>query len=112
MCSGRRARMAAIYHFDLCKAILIGFRNQMTSDGKCQTGMVGMLAEEDDTATVLHVGMTEAQASRAEAEGEVFHDDMTGQLLSPDLVRAARQKESVQRHHLWQLEAIDRAPKD
>ena len=94
--SGKRARLAAIYHFDLCKAILTGFRRQMEADGRCKPGCVGMIATEvetEDVIPMLHIGMTESQAQRIQASGEeIFRDDMTGQLLSPELVMAAREK--------------------
>jgi hypothetical protein len=32
-CRGKVARAAAIYHFKLCRAILVGFRNQLKVDG-------------------------------------------------------------------------------
>ena len=51
-CSGKRARLAAIYHFKLCKAILVGFREQMKADGKCREGIVGMIAVEEDWASM------------------------------------------------------------
>ena len=34
-CRGKTARMAAIYHFRLCRAILVGFRRQLKADGIC-----------------------------------------------------------------------------
>ena len=42
-CRGKTARMAAIYHFKLCRAILIGFRNQLRKDGTYVDGFVGLL---------------------------------------------------------------------
>ena len=41
-CSGKIARMAAIYPFQLCKAILQGFRNQLRCDGLMEINVVGM----------------------------------------------------------------------
>ena len=35
--------MAAVYHFKLCRAILVGFRNQLRRDGVCKDVFVGML---------------------------------------------------------------------
>ena len=32
-----------MYHFNLCRAILVGFRNQMKRDGFYRGGFVGML---------------------------------------------------------------------
>ena len=42
-CRGKSARAAAVYHFKLCKAILVGLRNQLRRDGICQDGFVGVL---------------------------------------------------------------------
>ena len=42
-CRGRTARMASIYHFKLCRAILVGFCRQLQADGVCKDGFVGML---------------------------------------------------------------------
>ena len=42
-CRGRTARMAAIDHFKLCRAILVGFRNQLKVDGVCRDGFIGLL---------------------------------------------------------------------
>ena len=42
-CRGKTAFMAAIYHFKLCCAILVGFMNKLTRDGKCKEGVIGML---------------------------------------------------------------------
>ena len=42
-CRGKTARLAAMYHFKLCKAILVGFRRQLQHDGICKDGFVGML---------------------------------------------------------------------
>ena len=56
------ARMAAIYHFKFCRAILVGFRRQLKADGICKDGFVGMLeagqekTEVMPTLPLLHVG--------------------------------------------------------
>ena len=42
-CRGKTARMAAIFHLKLCKAILVGFRRQLQADGVCKDGFIGML---------------------------------------------------------------------
>ena len=42
-CRGKTARMAAMYHFKLCRAIFVGFRNHLKHDGKCKDGSIGML---------------------------------------------------------------------
>ena len=42
LCNGERAKLAAIYPFALCKAILVGFRNQMVADGRLKPGSMGL----------------------------------------------------------------------
>ena len=42
MCSGSKARKAALYPFKFCKAILIGCRNQMRMDGRMKEGVHGI----------------------------------------------------------------------
>ena len=91
VCNGRRAREAAVYHFKLCRAILVGFRAQLQADGKVMDGNVGMIDEEMIEIPLLHVGMTEADVKTIQPE-DVFVDAMTGQYLNPDLVRAARKR--------------------
>ena len=41
-CSGRTAKKAAIYPFELCRAILQGFRNQLRKIGLMEVGVAGM----------------------------------------------------------------------
>ena len=96
-CRGKNARMAAVYHFKLCRAILVGIRDQLRKDGTFADGFSGLLETRmecerlpvykltDSDGAVLHVRVTEDEP--------VFRDDLTGQLLPPDLVRAARTKE-------------------
>ena len=45
--------MAAVYHFKLCRAILVGFRKQLQKDGICLDGFVGMLEKTEDVPPVL-----------------------------------------------------------
>ena len=89
-CRGRIARMAAVYSFKLCRAILVGFRNQLRADGKFEDGFVGIMEsfdreqEEFDTyrvsdwsGAIFHIKV---------ANEPVFRDDLTGQPLNPELV--------------------------
>ena len=57
MASGGRARAAAIYPFQLCKAILRGFRNQMRADGRMVQGVYGLqsLDWEDEKDLCMRV---------------------------------------------------------
>ena len=95
-CRGKIARQAAVYHFKLCRAILVGFRAQLRKDGTCTDGFVGILESrmECDRLPVYKLTDVDGAVLHVQVEGEpVFRDDLTGQLLPPDLVRAARAKE-------------------
>ena len=48
LCNGRVARLAAIFPFRLCKAILSGFSNQLRRDGVTAPGVIGMHGAEHD----------------------------------------------------------------
>ena len=54
LASGGRARAAAVYPFQLCKAILRGFRNQLRSDGRQIQGIYGLQSPEWEEARVIH----------------------------------------------------------
>ena len=95
-CRGKTARLAAIYHFKLCRANLDGFGRQLNFDGVCKDGVVGMLdarMDQTEVLPVLHVGTVD-QIFDIEVDGDkVYRDDSTGQVLDPRFVREARQKE-------------------
>ena len=42
LCDGKKARLAAIYPFVSCRAILAGFRAQMECDGRMSPTSVGL----------------------------------------------------------------------
>ena len=42
-CRGETTRMAADYRVKLCRAILVGFRNQLQKNEVCKDGFIGML---------------------------------------------------------------------
>ena len=102
ICSGSRVtRAAAVYPMKLCKAILVGCRNQLRHDGRLTLGIVGIQHDPFDDMSDLQL---ERRAERLlafaihdsteQAEKEkVFRDDLTGQVLVPALVHAARRKE-------------------
>ena len=99
-CRGKTARMAAVYHFKLCRAIPVGFRSQLRKDGVCKDGVVGMLRsgmEGQEVPAVLpcfHLTNDKGSILKVQVEGdEIFRDDLTGQLLDPELVGAAKKKE-------------------
>ena len=86
--------MAAVYHFKFCRAILVGFRNQLRKDGVCKDGFVGMLEsgmEGKEVPAVLPCFLlTNDKGSILKVQIEidkVFRDDLTGQLLDPELLR-------------------------
>ena len=66
-CRGKTARMAAVYHFKLCRAILVGFRNQLRKDGVSKDGFVGMLEsgmERHEVWPCFHLRTTRDPSSR------------------------------------------------
>ncbi len=113
--SGRaRGRQAAIYPFRLCRAILEGARDQLRDDGQINDGIFCILPRPDTHLTdaqlqrrvcrgfhieieeeVLVVeGDSEGAAGRLDSGGKpAFRDNLTGQPLIPELVRAARREE-------------------
>ena len=42
-CRGKMARMGAVYHFKLCRAILVGFMNKQRKNEVCKDGFICML---------------------------------------------------------------------
>ena len=96
-CRGKTARMAAVYHFKLCRAIFVGFRRQRQRDGICKDGFVGMLDAglERESLPVLHLtNKSTGEVLKFQIHSEdTFRDDLTGKLLNPDLVQAARKIE-------------------
>ena len=88
--------MAAIYHFKHCRAILVGFRNQLKVDGVCRDGFIGLLEAGQEKGDVLPCFNLSIGEDVYEVEidgGPIYHDDLTGQILDSKLVREARQKE-------------------
>ena len=85
-----------MYHFKLCRAILVGFKRQLQCDGICKDGFVGLLdarMEKTEVLPLLHVDLG-SQLYEIEADnGPVYRDDLTGQVLDSKLVAEARKKE-------------------
>ena len=96
-CRGKVARKAAVYDFKLCKAILIGFRDQLRADGLYKDGFVGIIedrGEKPELLPILQLTASDGSILKVQVSGEeIFKDDLTGQLLPPDLVKLARAKE-------------------
>ena len=98
--AGSEARRSQVFPFTLCKAILTGFRTQLVDDGRLVLGVAGIQRPEED--------LSDAQLERIArrtvvsedgvelfkvVENQEFRDALTGQLLQPDLVKAARRRE-------------------
>ena len=98
-CRGKTARLAAIYHFRLCRAILTGFRRQLNADGACRDGHVGAIGSIWEDEPTAYTGLYSLRCSdgyllKLDVSGdEVFRDDLTGQPLDSKLVMQARMKE-------------------
>ena len=85
-CSGMTARRAAIFPLQLCRAILVGIRNQMKHDRRVDDTMIGFHDVVDEASPT-------AEVMKIDSQNGPFFDDITGQPLNAELVRAARQKE-------------------
>ena len=103
-----------MYHFKMCRAILVGFRRQLQRDGVCKDGFIGLLdarMEKTEATPLLHVEFG-SQLYTIEADnGPVFRDDLTGQVLDSKLVAEARKKELdfFEAKGVWVRRAIDEA---
>ena len=98
-CRGQVARLAAIYHFKLCRALLVGIPRQLDSDGTTRPGDVGTIDQHWDPDIGHGGGAWKLECKQGcvlnvdVASSSMYHDDLTGQPLDPDLVAAAREKE-------------------
>ena len=96
MVEGKLARLAAIYPFELCRALLTGCRNQLRADGKLSAGLHGIQCPEEDMGD-------EALRRRCcrlwkidvedDDDGATYKDAVTGQPLRAEWVKEARRKE-------------------
>ena len=116
-CRGKTARMAAVYHFKLCSAILVGFRKQLQKDGNCQDGFIGILeaglGRGERETELYELRGHDGEIMNVHIENStIFKDDLTGQLLDPELVRAARAKELeyFEGKKVWELRDDQRVP--
>ena len=99
-----------MHHFKLCKAILTGFRDQLRADGTYKDGFVGLMesGQEREAMAVMSVPIAPEEGNDRvyqlkDKSGSIMHvqinseaiyrDDLTGQVLDPELVRIARAKE-------------------
>ena len=65
-CRGKTARMAAVYHFTLCRAILVGFRKQLQKDGTYTDGFIGLMESRAECDNMPIYKM-------ADVDGEILH---------------------------------------
>ena len=95
MCNGMVVRRAAMFPLELCKAVLIGFREQLRRDEAWSRGSAGMqhhafihLAEgmsDDEHAKLLNAYICKVAGC--------YVDDLSGQPLDPGLVEEAQRLE-------------------
>ena len=90
--SGSVGKAAAIYPFNLCKAILQGLKLQLTKDGYFKQGIVGVQAKWLEADDDVEEYIKDAQVMATQGE-TVYRDALTGQPLISSLVEAARRKE-------------------
>ena len=99
LCSGKSARLAAIYPLYL-SLFLTGFKARMACDGRMSPTSVGLYSlmgsdlEDAVPLNMLGAGHWYGELLKLKVgKEEVFLDDLTGQQLDPALVREARAKE-------------------
>ena len=98
-----------MYHFRLCKAILTGFRDQLRADGTYKDGFAGLVetGKEREAMALMSVQISpEVGSDRVyqlkDKNGSImnvqnnseaiYRDDVTVQVLDPELARIARAK--------------------
>ena len=102
--SGRLAREAAVYPVELCKAILIGCRNQLRRDGRLTLGVVGLqpdpLKSCSDRALARRIAKLYALDVESQVEDmqhdehvqEAFRFAATGEEVGPELLAVVQAK--------------------
>ena len=101
VCSGSTARKAALYPFKLCKAILVGCRNQLLADRRMTEGIHGIhpqgAFDDEHEREILCAEWLKEECVDVEinsiGQQITYRDAMTGQMLDPTLVKAARKLE-------------------
>ena len=85
LCNGKTARLAAIYTFDLCIAILTGLKAQMERDGRMSPTSVGLHSlmgsnlGDEVPLNMLEAGIQNGELLKLTVGNEVVLDDLTGQ---------------------------------
>jgi hypothetical protein len=93
----------------------VGFRNQLRADGKYKDGFVGILEDSNEQEELEAYRLRDpvgGEILHVHIEGEaVYRDDLTGQLLPPELVKAARAKELeyFEAKQVWEKRAMGEA---
>ncbi len=86
-CSGSLTAEMAKYPRDLCRAVLKGITAQLRADRQLKPGCFGVQAADDEEEIAQQLyGPAQGYSGR-------YRDDLTGQVLRDDLVKAARMKE-------------------
>ena len=91
-CSSVRAKDAAKYPRELCRAMLKGVTAQLRADSILKNGCYGLQAPDDDDEVAREI------AGPAQGYSGRFKDDLTGQVLKDSLVLEARAKELAYFH--------------
>ena len=95
-CSGEIAKDMAKYPRELCRSVLRGLTSQLRADKRLVAGCCGIQAKvESELDSIEDVDEAAEKFLYGPAQGYSgkFKDDLTGQPLRDDLVRAARAKE-------------------
>ena len=96
ICQGNITRDMAKYPRELCRAVLRGLTAQLRADRKLVNGCYGIQAEGSEPDSEPESGDPDVHGQvygPAQGYSGKYRDDLTGQVLRDDLVRAARAKE-------------------
>ena len=95
-CSGEIAKDMAKYPRELCRSVLRGLTSQLQADKRLIAGCYGIQAKADPvpgSAEDEHEVAEKFLYGPAQGYSGKYRDDLTGQPLRDDLVKAARAKE-------------------
>ena len=88
-CRGQVFRLAAAYHFKLCRAILVGLRRQLDKDGVCRQNEGGVTDGSWESDAGCRVGFYRLQMGELAvlnikvADDVQYWDDLMGHQFDP-----------------------------
>ena len=104
-----------MYPFKLWNAILIEIRDQLRANGTYKDGFIGLMEFGRERAsmavddTVYQLKDKHGAIPNVQIGSEVFYrDDLTGQILDPDLIAGAKGLEYFEAKVVWEKRMMPR----